>query len=250
MDEFKNSFYQVATQVAGINKQRTEGQMIMIDNFTMNAPMLKSIPFQKASHSYHHAYGDVVDVRGMQIIDFDAPLPTMQVETQLKSVNLTPFGGALKFPEDMMKQTHGTPEKRHKNAREQLWTFQFDHAGSSVQQQMARKGFFKAHNQFEGARNDEERDEALQDMQNMYSKIDKRALEIPVWNGFLNTTAGAIESDSIAAQELQERMLNNFNSMLNNVEQLTVLQKAMQAALQQVVKNTDPNQQPYVGGYV
>jgi hypothetical protein len=110
MDEFKNSFYNVATQIAGLDGNRRQGQLALIDNFTMNAPMLKSIPFQKSSHPYHHAYGDVIDVQGMQIIDFDAPLPTMRVETQLKSVPLTPFGGSIEFGEDLMLQTHGTPK--------------------------------------------------------------------------------------------------------------------------------------------
>ena len=51
----------------------------------------------------------------------------------------------------------------------------------------------KANNQFGGARTDEEREQALQDMQDMYGKMDKCAIEMPVWNGCLNTTAGAVE---------------------------------------------------------
>ena len=86
-------------------------------------------------------------------------------------------------------------------------------------------------------------------MQTMYSKMDKE--EMPVWNGFLRTTAGAIESDSIVAQELQERVLNDFNNvMLDNVKQQTIIQEVLKTAMLQVVKNTDPNQRVVVGGYV
>jgi len=110
MEEFKNSFYRIATAIAGSNAKIAQGQLSFVDNFTSDAPMLKGIPFQQASHSYHHAYGDIVGVDGMQEIDLDAPLPTMMVDTQLKSVPLKAFGGAIKFGEDLMKKTHGTPD--------------------------------------------------------------------------------------------------------------------------------------------
>ena len=142
-------------------------------------------------------------------------------------------------------------EKRYKEAQESLWTFNFDHAGKGVQQQMARRGFFEAHNRFEGARSDDERETALQDMQSMYSRMENEAAEMPAWNGFIRSTAGAIESDSVAAQELQERILNDFNKvMLDNVQKQTLAQEIMRAALQQIVKNTDPNQQGKVGGHL
>ena len=142
-------------------------------------------------------------------------------------------------------------QERYKTAQQNLWDFNFDHAGKGVQQQMARSAFFKAHNQFEGARFDDEREKALQDMQSMYSKMDT-AVEMPAWNGFIRSTAGAVESDSIAAQELQERILNDFNTeMLDNAKQRLVIQKQMNEALKQMVKHTDPNNQMQpVGGSV
>jgi hypothetical protein len=118
---------------------------------------------------------------------------------------------------------------------------------------MARSAFFKANNQFEGARTDEEREQALHDMQRMYGKMDvDRMAEMPVWNGMLRTTAGAIESNSVAAQELQSRVLNDFNKVLvDNAVKQTVAQEAMRRAIDQMVKNTDPNNQHQpVGGFV
>jgi len=139
--------------------------------------------------------------------------------------------------------------KRHADAKSNLWNFNFDRASSSKQQQMARSAFFEAQNRFEGVKTDDERDKALQDMQSMYGKIDTRAAEMPTWNGFLQTTSGAIESNSIVAQDLQERVLTDFNrTLLDNTVQQTVIMEAMKAALELVVKNTDPNQQPCVGG--
>jgi membrane-associated HD superfamily phosphohydrolase len=141
--------------------------------------------------------------------------------------------------------------KRHADAKSNLWNFNFEHASSAKQQQMARSAFFEAQNRFEGARSDEERDKALSDMQSMYGKIDNRAAEMPTWNGFLHTTSGAVESNSAAAQELQERILTDFNTaMLDNMKQQTIIQKALQAAMELVAKQTDPNQQPYVGGHI
>jgi hypothetical protein len=114
---------------------------------------------------------------------------------------------------------------------------------------MARSAFFEAQNRFEGAKTDDERDKALQDMQSMYGKIDFRAAEMPTWNGFLQTTSSAIESNSVEAQDLQERVLTDFNrTLLDNTIQQTVIMEAMKAALELVAKNTDPNQQPCVGG--
>ena len=140
--------------------------------------------------------------------------------------------------------------KRHAEAKSNLWNFKFENASSAKQQQMARSAFYKAQNQFEGAQSDEEREKALQEMQAMYSRVDHdKAAAMPAWNGMIRTTAGAIESGSVAAQELQERILNDFNKVLvDEAKKQSVMQAVMQAALQQIAKQTDPNQQPYVGG--
>jgi len=110
MPEFKNSFYAVATEAAKKNPQTAAGQLVLIDNFTSNSPMLKGLPFERASHDRHHVYGRLMDASSMQVIDFDGSLPSMQTDSQLESVNLTPFGGKFEFGEDRMKHTHNTPE--------------------------------------------------------------------------------------------------------------------------------------------
>ena len=146
---------------------------------------------------------------------------------------------------------HKEQAERYKQARSAFWDFSFDHASPARQQQMARSAFFKAQNRFEGARSDEARETALRDMQSMYSRIDKERAEMPVWNGFIRSTAGAIDSNSVAAQELQERIMNDFNrDLLDNTKQQTVMMKVLKAAMLQMVKNTDSKQQGFVGGSV
>jgi DNA repair exonuclease SbcCD ATPase subunit len=151
---------------------------------------------------------------------------------------------------ERMETLRKEQDKRYKEATDRLWTFNFDHASTATQQQMARSAFFKAQNQFEGARTDDDRETALQEMQTMYGKMDQQVAEMPAWNGMLRTTAGAVESDSVAAQELQERVLNDFNRILvDNAQQQTVIQQAMKNAMEQMVKNTDPNTRTFVGGH-
>ena len=151
---------------------------------------------------------------------------------------------------DRMDSLVEEQNKRHAEAKSNLWNFNYESASSAKQQQMARSAFFKAQNQFEGAQSDEEREKALQDMQAMYGRVDHdKAAEMPAWNGMIRTTAGAIESGSVAAQELQERILNDFNKVLvDEAKKQSIMLAVLQAAMQQVVKNTDPNQQPCVGG--
>ena len=150
---------------------------------------------------------------------------------------------------EKMDELYKEQAKRHKEAQQTLWNFNFDHVGHAEQQGMARKAFFEARNRFEGARSDNDRAQALQDMQTMYEKLDKKAMEMSGWNGMIHTMARPVESGSVAAQELQERIVQDFNkSMLVNVNKQTILQQQMTLALEQMVKNTDPNQQGKVGG--
>jgi hypothetical protein len=105
--EFKNSFYNVAVEAVKKNGKTASGQIELIDNFTSNAPLLASIPFQKASNNYHHVYSRLLDADNLQVVDFDGRLPTLRAQSQLEKVDLTPFGGSFEFGEDLMLQSHG-----------------------------------------------------------------------------------------------------------------------------------------------
>ena len=110
MSDFKNSFYSVATKIAKKNPLSAQKQLTLIDNFTAESPILKELPFEQASHDCHHVYGRLLDATSMQVTDFDGVLPSMQTDSQLESIYLTPFGGKFEFGEDRMRLTHDTPE--------------------------------------------------------------------------------------------------------------------------------------------
>jgi hypothetical protein len=80
MSDFKNSFYAVATEIVKKNPQSAAGQMVLIDNFTAESPILKGLPFEKASHDCHHVHGRLLDATSMQVVDFDGILPSMQTD--------------------------------------------------------------------------------------------------------------------------------------------------------------------------
>jgi len=110
MSDFKNSFYAVATKIVKKNPLSASKQLMLIDDFTEESPILKGLPFEPASHDCHHVYGRLMDATSMQVTDFDGVLPSMQTDSQLESVPLTPFGGKFEFGEDRMRLTHDTPE--------------------------------------------------------------------------------------------------------------------------------------------
>ena len=56
---------------------------------------------------------------------------------------------------------------------------------------------------------------------------------------------------SVAAQELQERILNDVDTaLLDNTKEQTLIMQTMKEALQQMVKHTDPNQHSFTGGSI
>jgi hypothetical protein len=90
----------------------------------------------------------------------------------------------------------------------------------------------------------EQKEEALEKMKQMYEKLDKS--EMPTWNGIRNSTASAVESGSVQAKELQNRILNDVNkALLDSSKEQTILQKTLVTAMNELVKMSDPR---YVGG--
>ena len=106
----KNSFYEIAVMTAKKNAGAAGVQLALIDNFTMSAPILHNMPFQKASHSHHHVYARLLDAQGLKIVDFDGRLPEAGSSYQLEEVKLTPFGAIFPIPEDLAIQAAGSPE--------------------------------------------------------------------------------------------------------------------------------------------
>lgn len=64
------------------------------------APILDVIPFQEASHGLWNMYEDVMDVQGAGWVAMNAPLPGVDVTSQLRKVDLSILGGEVEVPED------------------------------------------------------------------------------------------------------------------------------------------------------
>lgn len=71
-----------------------------VDGLTEEAPILGVIPFQEASHGLWNMYEDVEDVQGAGWVDMNAPLPAVDVISNLRKVDLSILGGEIEVPED------------------------------------------------------------------------------------------------------------------------------------------------------
>ncbi len=78
-----------------------------VDSLTEDAPILKRIPFEAASHPMWNNYEDVVDVQGAGWVNMNAPLPTVDASTRLVKVDLSILGGEIECPEDTAKMFGG-----------------------------------------------------------------------------------------------------------------------------------------------
>ena len=85
-DYAKDSFYDIAVQAADLNPATAAAQRKLIDNVTSESPILAGIPFEQASHLYHNVFERMTDVDGIDVIDFDGPLPEIGSNTQLDQV--------------------------------------------------------------------------------------------------------------------------------------------------------------------
>ena len=71
-----------------------------VEYLTEDAPFLAAMPFEAASHGYWNAYEEVTSITGPTVVQMDGPLPTIDVSSDLKKVDLDLFGGAIERGED------------------------------------------------------------------------------------------------------------------------------------------------------
>lgn len=71
-----------------------------VDSLTEEAPVLGIIPFEEASHGLWNMYEDVSDIAGAGWVEMNAPLPAVDVTSDLKKVDLSILGGEIECPED------------------------------------------------------------------------------------------------------------------------------------------------------
>lgn len=81
-----------------------------VDNVTEDSPILSMIPFEEASHDLWNVYEDIQDVTGAGFVDLDAVLPTVNLNTELKKVDLSIMGGIAQVEEDKAQMFGGAPK--------------------------------------------------------------------------------------------------------------------------------------------
>ncbi len=109
MENTKNTFFNLAVQAAELNPATNKAQRTLIDNVTAESPILRDIPFEKASHPYHNVFERLTDATGIDTVELDGPLPELSSNSQIDQINLTPLGGRLTFGEDRAK-AYGSKE--------------------------------------------------------------------------------------------------------------------------------------------
>lgn len=72
----------------------------MVDFLTEENPILDMVKFEKASHGLWNVYEQNTEIKGAEFVDMNAPLPQVQVDSELKKENLSIIAGELFIPED------------------------------------------------------------------------------------------------------------------------------------------------------
>jgi hypothetical protein len=93
-----------------LSQEFAKKQPHQVDALTEEAPIMKRIPFDAASHAMWNNYEEVVDVQGAGFVEMNAPLPVVDAATKLTKVDLGILGGEIECPEDTA-QMFGGKEK-------------------------------------------------------------------------------------------------------------------------------------------
>lgn len=99
-EEIKGTLQEIAVYLA-------KKQPHQVENLTEEAPILRQISFEPASHGMWNAYEEVSGIQGVGFVDMDAPLPEMSVQSKLKKVDLDILGGEMFVGEDKAQQFGG-----------------------------------------------------------------------------------------------------------------------------------------------
>ncbi len=96
----KNAFRELAIAKA---KKQTK----VIDALTEEAPILASMPMEPASHGIVNVFEEITTVSGADMVDLDAPLPTVDASGKLLQTNLSAIGGKIEVGEDKARRFGG-----------------------------------------------------------------------------------------------------------------------------------------------
>jgi len=75
-------------------------QQHYVNNLTDESPILDNMKFEPSTHGLWNAYEEVSHINGAGFVDINQPLPEMEVDSNLKKIDLSILGGEIFLPED------------------------------------------------------------------------------------------------------------------------------------------------------
>ncbi len=78
----------------------SEKQEHLVNSLTEESPILDNMRFEASTHGLWNAYEEVSKINGAGFVDINQPLPEMQIDSQLKKIDLSILGGEIFLPED------------------------------------------------------------------------------------------------------------------------------------------------------
>ena len=94
------TLYEIATSLK--NNQQT-----VVDAITCEATILRDLPMEESSHGLWNIYESMNGVTGGDIVELDAKLPTVGVDSELKQTDLSIIGGEMEVGEDTARKLGG-----------------------------------------------------------------------------------------------------------------------------------------------
>lgn len=82
-------------------------QAELVDAVTEESPFLAGMPVQESSHELSNVYEEILDISEADTVDFDAALPSIDANTELKQRDLTKIGGIMRVGQDKAKLLGG-----------------------------------------------------------------------------------------------------------------------------------------------
>lgn len=71
-----------------------------VNCLTNDSPILDNMRFEPSTHGLWNAYEEVAKINGASFVDINQPLPEMEVDSNLKKIDLSILGGEIFVPED------------------------------------------------------------------------------------------------------------------------------------------------------
>jgi len=71
-----------------------------VNSLTEDSPILDNMRFEESTHGLWNAYEEVARIEGAGFVDVNQPLPEMEVDSNLKKIDLSILGGEIFLPED------------------------------------------------------------------------------------------------------------------------------------------------------